>query len=667
MCGIFGRWALTGRALHLPDVVEATTCLRHRGPDDEGYLLVSRSAGTHREACGAETAAGLSHPHVLACTEEPVELALAHRRLAILDLSAAGHQPMPSSDRACWIVFNGEVYNYRELRRELEEHGHHFITGTDTEVVLAAYREWGTDAFPRFNGMWALAIWDAQRQELLLSRDRFGVKPLHYVLHQGTFSFASEIKALVGPHGVRFEPDDATVYAYLLAGRLPSPRRGDTFFRGVRALPPGCLLRITPQGVGEPQRWYRLPDSSDFDTGTPESQVRAYAALLYDAVQLRLRADVPVGSCLSGGLDSSAIVCLVQQQLRAAGPGTPRQRTFSAVYGSGVEGDERPHIDTVIAATGADAYFTTPTAEQLQRELPALVYHQDEPFLSTSIFAQWCVMRLVRESGVTVLLDGQGADEALAGYRPYDVHASDLLRRGDMRAAVHEVRAASRIASQSVTRVVGRALAWQLPAWVLRAAARGQYNWHEAGLHPDFAATQRAAHDRDVPLAGTAQEHGLQAHLRELVEESSLPHLLRYEDRNSMAFHIEARVPFVDVRLMEFAFGAGRNLRIRDGWTKWILRQSMQNQIPQSIVWRRDKIGFATPQLAWVTALLTTRPEQFADGALSSRYLDLSVVRAAILRLLRGGGDPAQVWRWVNLDHWLAVWTATSPVSATRP
>ncbi len=548
---------------------------------------------------------------------------------------------MGTSDSRHWLMFNGEIYNYESLRRELADRGHRFKGHSDTEVLLAALQKEGRGVFNRCNGMWAVALWDRDERSLFLCRDRFGVKPLFYSFVDGVFSFASEAKALVGTHGVRFSPNEDVVAAYLNRGMLPDPTSGATFFNDVRSLPPGHWLELK-NGQVTIASYYELPLVAG-DTRSDEDIIAGYRELLTDSVRLRLHADVPVGTCLSGGLDSSSIVCLTRDILgveRAEGA----QKTFSAVYRDGGRYDEERFMERVIAAARTEAHFIVPTPERFLADLERLVWHQDEPFTSTSMFAQWCVMAKVREAGVTVLLDGQGADEALAGYRPFDRHVGDMIARGAMVSAVREAVAAGRVNSTSTRTLAARALAWQLPAsgraWLRRRRKNEIGDW----LSPRLAA-------RDAALP-EPEDASLDDHLRRLVREHSLPHLLRYEDRNSMAFSVEARVPFVDYRVMEYAFAHGSRLRIREGWTKWMLRRAMVGTVPDEIIWRRDKVGFDTPEDKWLAVVVPAMRHQF-DDARSAPYLNTDRVRDVLATWPSDRAESRRVWRWINLEAWL--------------
>lgn len=650
MCGIYGRWNLRGDPVDVEALQRATGTLRHRGPDDEGYLLVGSRSGECRHFRGEETDPRVGAPDIRAAASAGFDLAFGFRRLSILDLSPAGHQPMATPCGLYWIVYNGEVYNYRELRRELEAGGHSFRSDTDTEVILAACQAWGAECLHRFNGMWAFAIWDVRERSLFLARDRFGVKPLYYTDGGDSFAFASEIKALVGGRGVPFAPNAGVLHEYVVGGSLPSPQGGETFFEGVRALPPGHLLRVTPdrRALG---RYYSVPTRGGAERDDLDAAIREYRELFIDAVRLRLRSDVPVGSCLSGGVDSSSIVGVVSSLLRdgdAAASVGERQKAFSAVYDTEGVYNERAHIEKVLLATGAEPNYTTPTGERLASEVERLIWHQEEPFGSTSIFAQWCVMARARERGVTVLLDGQGADEALAGYRPFAVYLSTLVRSLQLGRAWSEAAAIRRITGIAMLRLLIGSGVRSFRGQALRGYQRSRQrnltsivrDYDAGGAHPPSSQAV-------LPF---------EQYLAESITESSLPHLLRFEDRNSMAFSVEARVPFVDYRLIEFSLQHAGGLHIRNGWTKWILRKAMDGFAPDDILWRRDKVGFETPEAEWLRDLLGRNPDLFSDDAFSGSVFHLPRLRRELSRWQVRGGDSRSVWRLINVELWLRTW-----------
>jgi asparagine synthase (glutamine-hydrolysing) len=658
MCGIYGIWNTDGRPVDLGALRRATTTLRHRGPDDEGYVL---DVGTGHGAVSyggedAEAALGLTPISVAA--DRQATLALGFRRLAILDLSPLGHQPMRSEDGRYWIVFNGEIYNYRELRDTLIGAGHRFRSESDTEVLLAAYRQWGPACLEKLNGMWAFAIWDSMDERLFLARDRFGVKPLYWTSKPDRFAFASEIKALVGNDGVPFTPDDDAVYQFLVFGRQPDPRAGATFFRGVQSLPPGHSMRVDRRGVVI-DRYYEIPVQPAEDAGV-EQAVAEFRSLLEDAVRIHLRSDVPVGTCLSGGLDSSSIVYLIDRiKRRDLTEPHEETRTFSAVYAGTGPYNERRHIDTMLHATSASGRMVEPRVERLRHELDRLVWHQDEPFATTSIFAQWCVMADARAAGVTVMLDGQGADEVLAGYRPMlGALVSSHLMSGRLAEAAAVSRQIQRTTGMTSAALALSILPWHVPSSV-RAFARRTARRQASSLVSQALAGSAAQGD-----VADGERRNFGSYLKERVEDG-LPHLLRYEDRNSMAFSIEARVPFLDHRLVEYAFGKGSAYRVRDGWSKWILRAAMHGSLPDSITWRRDKVGFETPERDWLREWLAADLSGWRDELTACPFLDARGVGRITSAFARGAPVGETLWRARCLAAWYRMWSSTPDVEST--
>lgn len=662
MCGILGIWQRNGRPLDLLSVHRATTILRHRGPDDEGYLLVDTKSGRTVLCGGENTAPELALPTLQHFLGEHFDLAFGFRRLSILDLSPAGHQPMPSRDGRYWIIFNGEVYNYLELRAELTSHGHEFHTGCDTEVILAAYSQWGPDCLRRFNGMWALAIWDNVERRLFVARDRFGVKPFYMAQSpHSTFAFASEIKALLDVGQLPFQPSPLAISGYVAQGRFPSHRRGDTFFEGVTSLPASHYAFISKSTVS-PHRYWSLPKSERGAELPLDQAQQQYTQLFSDAVRLRLRADVAVGTCLSGGLDSSSIVAVGGELLRTEHAVSlerlgKHQQTFSAVYNTQGRWNERTYIDQVLAVTGAGGNSVVPSGEKLWNDLERLVWHQDEPFQSTSIFAQWCVMQLARQRGATVLLDGQGADEVLGGYSPFSIWLGQLLKTGHPSQAIWALRDIHAVTGLNPVPLLLRALAVQSPGKLLGQvrSVKAKQAVATSGLSSDLA--QDWLHTQQQHTHPYSSQRSLNKHLASLILEESLPNLLRYEDRNSMAFSIEARVPFLDYRLVEYVFAQAGQWRIHGGWTKWLQRAAVKDLLPHEVVWRRDKVGFETPEQQWLQAGQAKLLDILSDDPLVGEYLDLPSIRKRLPTQLAQGNTP-QVWRWANLALWLRCFSA---------
>ena len=475
MCGICG---FTGRPD--PALLRAMAAsIRHRGPDDDGFF----------ETDGAS---------------------LGFRRLAIIDLDT-GAQPMSTDGDRLHIVFNGEIYNYRELRSELEAEGRRFTTRSDTEVALQAYAQWGPAAFQRFNGMWAIALLDRRgvQPELVLCRDHFGIKPLFYAAHDERVVFASEIKAILEDPTFPRRVDEQQLYEYLRFGLYD--HNDLTFFSGIRQVAAGAYVSVDPTGATRETRYWTPVISEDADPDPKE-----FLRLFTRAVERRLVADVPVGTCLSGGLDSSSIVCVMDRLLAQHVPDSvslgDRLKTFSAVF-PGDPIDERRYVEAVLAVTSADPTWVQPTSEQWLAELETWVWHAEEPMITTAPYAMWSVMRAASEK-VTVLLDGQAGDELLGGYVPYQyVYLRQLLREHRYR----EFAAESARARDTVGRLARRRL-WE---------GRHQVDLGSL-LRPEWTRGKKRPDDPRV-------QDDLKKRLLQDLTTFSLPSLLRYEDRNSMA------------------------------------------------------------------------------------------------------------------------------------
>jgi asparagine synthase (glutamine-hydrolysing) len=584
-------------------------------------------------------------------------LILGHRRLAIIDLSVAGHQPMSYADRY-WIVFNGEVYNYVELREELRGLGCEFRTDSDTEVILAAYHRWGEACLERFNGMWGLAIFDSLKRTLFLARDRFGVKPLYYVAGHDGFAFASEVKALIaslegGPRVNRPRLMDFLVWNI-------TDHTEETLFQDVRQLPPGSRMTLDVDAVLDgtgvirrgqlsPKRWYEVAPSGEVPAGRA---AEAVAEALEAAVRLRLRADVPVGSCLSGGLDSSSIVCVMSRLLAKEGVGDI-QKTFSARSDDAMF-DESSYARMVAEAAGAQATFVTPGPDVLLERLDDLVWHQDEPFLSASIFAQWCVFEAAREAGVIVMLDGQGADESLGGYRGFfGAYLASLMREGRLTAWAHEAVAIRRETGFSWLRTAGYTAAYLSPRLL---PLLGRFEGRAYGDRGWIDPSSRAAFDNDPIERAGGRKSDVRGMSIAQLSATNLPMLLRWEDRNSMAFSVEARVPFLDYRFVELALALPDEAKVGGGVAKRALRQAMRGTVPDPVLDRKDKMGFVTSEALWVTrAMPKQMRERLAD---SSRALEGIVVPAVLMQQLDAmcaGTRPYdhRIWRVIVAGLWV--------------
>jgi asparagine synthase (glutamine-hydrolysing) len=613
MCGLYASIGFAPDRDRL-DIVS------HRGPDGSGWRVFESPAG-------------------------PV--ALGHRRLAIIDTRDCGLQPMPDGPERFWLVFNGEIYNYVELRRELEALGHAFRTDTDSEVLLTAYREWGEACLDRFLGMFAFVIFDNRDKRLFAARDRFGIKPLYVASIPNGIAFASEIKQLLGLPGTRGGVNLNRLRDYLMEGLADGT--GETMFAGIEQLRPGECVTVAVNGSSpgafRPRRWYEVPSHGALDISEFEAGER-FRDLLTEAVRLHLRSDVPVGSCLSGGLDSSAIVCLASRELAADGG---QVATISAVY-PGERVDERRFAEAVVGATRARAHYVHPRPEDVFAQAADLTWHQDEPFGSTSVLAQWRVFAEARRAGLKVMLDGQGADEPLAGYPGgHAFHLAGLLRQARLGEAVRTI-AERRIQGASFAGQAARLMAVLLPTRLEAAGRRWRRgrarSWLDGealkGLAPAPAGTEANPTD----LATLSASLTVSGHLQTL---------LHWEDRSAMAHGIEARVPFLDHRVVEFALALGNRHKIVGAETKRVLRRAMAGMVPDVVLARRDKIGFATPEEAWFRGPLAPALRDGVEATLR-RFPALFDAPAA-RRLANGmldGRCPVDfaLWRLVNLGIW---------------
>lgn len=644
MCSILGLFLGNGLNGYRHAVQSANDLVHYRGPDGQGFLLVDTRSRDWLKA----KRLGRMPREVEAGSEN---LILAHRRLAIIDLTSSGLQPMPNHDQSLWIVYNGEVYNYLELRRELERLGHQFQSHSDTEVILSAYSEWGERCVERFNGMWAFAIADLKRRRIFCSRDRFGVKPFHYFWNDRFFAFSSEIKQLLQFPFVHKEVNKRTIYEYLAFGAIDYCP--ETCFSNILNLLPGHSLIFDCETQSLVVKPYYQPKLRIDHAISYQDAADEFRNLLTDSVRLRLRSDVPVGSCLSGGLDSSSIVCIMHNLLAQKGQ-SGGQHTFSSHFEE-KEANELEYMQEVIGAVSVEPHFIYPTPNDLMQDLKRLIWHQEEPFGSTSIFAQWSVFKLVHENGIKVMLDGQGADEMLAGYIPLSFYYFKEL---------HEKRAYARLMWETSwhARRHGKPLLSLLPnavaSWLQRFPLRKRtndgsptINWIAPDLEKQFREQSYYLDNQQIKPFGPF-EH-LNNTLYQLTFINNIPQLLKYEDRNSMAFSVESRVPFLDYRLVEFAFSLPSHFKIRNGFTKRILRDSMAGVLPEKIRWRTSKLGFATPEQKWQKTVL--RP--FIIKAIRDEKLQPFLISEQAENYLRQadkiGVSNFIPWRWANLLLWM--------------
>lgn len=623
MCGVALALDLRGGRAPLEAVRRMLAALGHRGPDGEGLAALG-------------------------------PLALGHRRLAILDLSPLGAQPMALRDgrRAARpeatdlvVAHNGEVYDWLERRAELEQQGAAFETRTDTEVLLQAYARWGSDCFARLRGMWAAALWDGPNRRLVLSRDRFGIKPLYLLERDGVLYAASEVKALLAAVPSANQVDPAVLGRFLLAGAQDEGPR--TFFRDVRQLAPATTLVVEADGRRAEQVYWRFDRErarATFDYARPAATLRR---LLEEAVELHLRSDVPVGTCLSGGLDSSAVVALAAARTRQP------VRTFTAVYDdAGL--DERRFAREVVARFGCDATEVSPRpGRDLVPLLDRIGWFHDEPCARPGLVTQWHVMESARGK-VTVLLDGQGGDELLLGYAYYALPYLRTLGREALRGPNGEalvlklLRDAAGLLGASSSSSGGSGSLLRLLA---RGAAR-RLRGRRPRLSPALVEAARALAPPDEHRGETR----IDALLQDDLERTSIPALLHHEDRASMAFSLEARVPLLDHVLAEFCLGLDYKAKVEGAKTKAVLRRALDDLLPRSILDRTDKLGYPTPIGRWLLEAAADVKEVLLFGWAERGHVPSLDVTRAWLELERSGGrrgDPWLLYRWLTTELWL--------------
>lgn len=600
MCGIAGIINFDGRPVAEEQLHGMMKIMKHRGPDDEGTWV--------RDNFG-----------------------LGHVRLSIIDLSSAGHQPMFSQSHRYTITFNGEIYNYIELRQELEPH-YTFRTKTDTEVILAAYEVWGEGCLDRFNGDFAFVIYDNEKNEFFGARDRFGIKPFYYMLDGHRLVFASEIKAII-PLQDKRQPNDKLIFEYLLYNR--TDQYLETFFEGIMKLKHGHFFRVRSNQFSIHQ-WYNLPDKIRPLDLSPEE----YRAELQSSIRLRLRSDVPVGVSLSGGIDSSVVTSIILKDF-----GLNQMQTFSSVYGKDVWADESNFID-LYRKDLSNMHFTYPSADTFYGDFKNFIRAQGEPVASVGPYGQYKVMELAK-GNVVVTLDGQGSDEMLAGYHNFfGAYFKELFETFRWGRFLSESAAyVSKHKSLNSFKYFG--------FYFLPPALKNQLSGRYFGsVSKDFYGRMQGTStiDKDLYSPRSLNESLLQ-HF-----EYKLEHLLKWDDLNSLAFSIESRVPFLDHNLVEKTLSLPPERKIYKATTKHILRESVKDILPEKIYSRRDKKGFTTPSDLWF------RDPKFqtyigdmlhSDAFRKLGYLDVEDCKRKYAQHLSGEAiHTIDIWKWINLNVW---------------
>lgn len=624
MCGIAGLFRPLTSCRDLAPMAAALQALGRRGPDDSGTEVINLNSGT---------------------------VTLGHTRLSVIDLSAGGHQPMNTVDGRFVVVFNGEIYNYRELRHELQALGHQFQTASDTEVLLQAWQRWGEDCLTRLTGMFAFALLDLATDTLTCVRDPFGIKPFFYAIDDVGLAFASELPAVNALRSCGIQLDLQRAYDYLVHGDYDTSER--TFLQGVKHLMPGHLLRVRlGEPVPPPVRWWQPHITPVQRIGFADAAQLLREKLLA-SVRLHLRSDVAVGAALSGGLDSSAIVCAI----RHVEPDLPIH-TFSYVA-RGTAISEEVWVDRINSHVGAIGHKVEVDPRELAQDIDDMIASQGEPFGSTSIYAQYRVFKLAKENGVTVTLDGQGADELLAGYTGYPGRrAYSLLDEGRFIGAWQFLHGWAQWPDRQLREGMKATVAEVVdgPIYDLLRKLNGssmQPNWIDSdGL------VERGVRLRFPRQRSPWDQRGrrLMSELAHSITRRGLPSLLRHGDRNSMRFSVESRVPFLTTELADFLLTLPEDYLISQrGETKRILRAAMRGIVPDEVLDRRDKIGFSTPEQAWLQQI-APQVREWLGADVGLDFLRRDEMLTEFDDVLAGRRPFSwQVWRWINFTRWYAL------------
>lgn len=592
MCGISGIVNKENESVERNSIKKINDLISHRGPDDEGFFFGKN-------------------------------FAFGHRRLSILDLSSDGHQPMSFKDKFT-ITYNGEIYNFIEIREELTNYGYSFKSNSDTEVILASYDKWGEDCVKRFNGMWAFAIHDKVKNIIFASRDRFGIKPFYFSEVDGQFVFGSEIKQLLEFHKKRFANKDI-ILDYLVNGLVEHTSR--TFYKGVFKLPQSNnLLYDLSDHSYEITPYYKIDISKKYENDSEEQSIDKFRELFQDSIKLRLRSDVKVGTCLSGGLDSSSVASIAAELYSSEG-----SSQFTAIHAKSTEAktDESYYANVVADKCNLDLHITEPGYDDFINSLEQVVFTQEEPFGSPSIFMQYYVMEKAKEIGCTVMLDGQGGDETLFGYeRYYAVYFASLLRKIKLLSFVKEF-----IKLESI----------KTPKWkILRSIIMILHGNVLSRVHSTIKKKKLCIKSNEKINSLNSFLTFKKFQVREIMLKN-LPALLRYEDKNSMRHSIETRLPFIDYRCVNLCTSLNDRYKFKNGFLKYILRKSINDRLPEEIVWRKNKFGFEAPTDTWLKKHKSSMLKDIKQSKILNSLCDIEKVSFS---------DNFTFWRFYNVFLW---------------
>lgn len=622
MCGLVGFVTSKANAEHQRILDTMTDAIKHRGPDDRGTNIDSMQDGK-------------------------LHVGLGHRRLSIIDLTGHSRQPMEDCDTV--LAFNGEIYNYIELRDELIGLGKNFDSSGDTEVILKAYERWGEECFKRFNGMWAIAIFDKKQDKIILSRDRFGKKPLYYFADEEKIVFASEIKSILLFPSITKKPNFEKIYRYLSTSYRYVDMDDASYFEGIYSVPKSSYMVISGNlSVTEHKYWRLEEDNYDLGRKSEKELIDEFRALFVDSVKIRLRSDVPVSCMLSGGMDSTSITCVAHKVLKTS------VLTFSGVTGEekGIY-DESDYIDEVVRETGAKHRYIMPEPSDLFDTVNEMLHYHDEPICTVTWYTLYQIAKKIKEENVPVVLNGHGGDELLGGYWDhYHYNFFDIEAFGDLDKLDYEQKAWLKNHDRRVSEICNS-------KEYIRKLENGEVL--EASKFTDYSDcfTQefRAIYKKHIVLDSGFKSTLSRRLYKELLFET-VPASLRAEDRNTMASSIESRSPMLDYRLAEFCFSLPSSYKIRDGVGKWILRESMKDILPETVRTRKDKAGFIAPADRWfrVTSRDQIRELINSDAIEKLGIFDIDRLNQIFDEHLSGEKNHQMfIWQFINIGLWYGI------------
>jgi asparagine synthase (glutamine-hydrolysing) len=607
MCGIAGIVNLSGERLNIPSMLLSMTQeLKHRGPDDEGYFFYGNDEVAI--ASGNDTSPAVLKSDFPFCPSKNISdvqsnffLGLGHRRLSIIDVSASGHQPMCFDDDNLWIVFNGEIYNYLELKKELSFIGYHFLTNSDTEVILAAYKHWGKESLNRLNGMFALVLFDKKKKLLFGARDRFGVKPFYYFLNNKYFAFASEQKALLKLPFVEKKINHEAAFDCLVQGKVEM--KEESLFESIYELMPSSTFSLDLNDHKFTKaKYYQLHYENKWekpDALKSKNYTIEVKRLLTESIKLRLRSDVQTGACLSGGIDSSSIVCIIDDLLRKNGQGQIRQKVFTACY-KNERVDESEWAGKIVDATHSQWFRDFPQIESLMKSMEDITYSQDIPILGSSSISQYSLMKSVKNAGVKVTLDGQGADEIFSGYNSHFIaFMMEAFKNNSYAEILRNFKNGDDTFSNKSDLFI-KPFKNSIDNFLLSGKDKKLFK----RTRKEFAYINEDLWNRyknNLISPGGNIPSSLNQILYSQLTGPDFKIYLRTADRNSMAHSVESRLPFADdIHLIEYLFSIPSSYKVQNGLSKFLLRESVRGIVPEEVRCRKDKVGFAAPDLQWL-------------------------------------------------------------------